>query len=112
MDRNKYIAYDKQGKVIKEMEEKEKSATLDTTGAGVLDVLHVKNFIGAIKDGETQNSPIEEGHISTLLCHLGNISQKVGKKLELDVSNGRILNDEEAMKEWGREYEQGWDMKV
>ena len=112
LDRNKYIAYDKQGKVIKEIEEKEKSATLDTTGAGVLDVLHVKNFIGAIKDGETQNSPIKEGHISTLLCHLGNISQKVGRKLELDVSNGHILNDEEAMKEWGREYEQGWDMKV
>ena len=112
LDRNRYIAYDKDGKVIKEMEEKEKSATLDTRGEGILDVLHVKNFISAIKTGEAQNSPIQEGHISTLMCHLGNISQKVGRKLDLDISNGHILNDEEAMQHWGREYESGWDMKV
>ena len=112
LDRNQYIAYDKDGKVIKEMAEKEKSATLDTRGEGVLDILHVKNFVSAIKTGEAQNSPIHEGHISTLMCHLGNISQAVGRKLYLDISNGHILNDEEAMRHWAREYESGWDMKV
>ena len=112
LDRNRYVAYDEDGKVIKEMEEKEKSATLDTRGEGILDVLHIRNFINAIKNGEAQNSPIDEGHISTLMCHLGNISQKVGRKLDLDVTNGHILNDKEAMQQWGRDYEPGWDMKV
>lgn len=112
LDRNKYMAYDKGGKIIKEMSEKEKSATLDTRGEGILDVLHVKNFINAIKTGEKQHSPIREGHISTLMCHLGNISQQVGRKLQLDVSNGHILNDQEAMQHWSRSYEPGWDMKV
>ncbi|MDN5213940.1 Gfo/Idh/MocA family oxidoreductase [Fulvivirgaceae bacterium BMA12] len=112
LDRNNYIAYDNDQNVIKEMAAKDISATTDTTGVGGLDVYHMSNFINAIKDGEKLHSPIEEGHISTLLCHLGNISQRVGRKLNLDASNGHILNDPEAMEHWGREYAPGWDMKV
>ncbi len=112
LDRNNYIAYDNDQNVIKEMAAKDISATTDTTGVGGLDVYHMSNFINAIKDGEKLHSPIEEGHISTLLCHLGNISQRVGRKLNLDVANGHILNDPEAMQHWGREYAPGWGMKV
>lgn len=112
LDRNNYIAYDKDNNILKEVEEAGQSATTDTVGAGFLDTLHMQNFAGAIKIGDEQNSPIQEGHITNLLCHLGNYSQKLGRKLTLDTSNGHILNDQEAMKYWSREYQPGWEMKI
>ena len=39
---------------------------------------------------------------------LGNISQRVGRSLDIDQKNGHILDDPDAMKLWGREYEAGW----
>jgi len=47
-----------------------------------------------------------------LLCHLANISQRTGKTLYCDTSNGHIINDKDAMKLWKREYEKGWEPKV
>ena len=55
---------------------------------------------------------IEEAHKSVLLCHLGNIAQKFERSLETDTSNGRIVNDNEAMKLWSREYEKGWEPAI
>lgn len=112
LDRNNYIVYDEKRNVIKEVDEAGQSATTDTVGEGFLDVLHMRNFINAAREGEKQNSPIKEGHITNLLCHLGNYSQKLGRKLMLDTSNGHVLNDKEAMEYWSREYEPGWEMKL
>lgn len=112
LDRNGYIAYNMKGEVIKEMKEKEKSATTNTVGAGALDTYHMTNFLNAIRKGEKQNSPINEGHITNALCHLGNISQKVGRSLNLDTNNGHILGDGQAMQLWSRTYEPGWEPKV
>ena len=112
LDRNGYVAYDLSGKVIKEMKEEAESATTDTVGAGNLDALHMRNFAGAIREGEKQNSPIDEGHVTNLLCHLGNISQKVGRVLQTDTSDGKIKKDKGAMKYWSREYASGWEMRV
>ena len=39
---------------------------------------HVKNFFECIRDAKRPNADIEEGHKSTRLCHLGNISHQVG----------------------------------
>jgi len=47
-----------------------------------------------------------------LLCHLGNIAQRTGRALDCDPSNGRIMNNAEAMKLWSRDYEPGWELKV
>ena len=43
---------------------------------------------------------------------LGNISQRVGRSLDIDPLNGRIQQDSIAMKLWNRDYEQGWEMKL
>jgi hypothetical protein len=58
------------------------------------------------------NSPIEEGHKSVAMLHLGNISQRVGRSLKCDPSDGHILGDDEAMKLWRRDYEPGWEPAV
>lgn len=112
LDRNSYAAYDKAGKLIKQVNERSYSATTDTVGIGGLDVYHFENFINGIRLEEKPHSPIEEAHKSTLLCHLGNIAQKLGRSLHTDPKNGRILNDDEAMSMWRREYEAGWEPKV
>ena len=111
LDRNKYIVYDQDNKVIKEMDEKTMSATMNTVGEGGLDVYHMNNFTDVIREGVEQNSPILEGHKSVVLCHLGNIAQKVGRSLKTDPTNGHILKNRKAMKMWGREYEKGWNPK-
>jgi len=95
-----YIVYDPKGKETKK-----------ATGDGG-ESEHLANFISAVRGNGKLNSPIPEGHKSTLLCHLGNISQRVGRTLKCDSSNGMILNDPEAKKMWTREYEPGWEPKL
>ena len=75
---------------------------------------HIENFIAAIRadDPKLLNSDIEEGHKSTLLCHLGNIAHRTGDALKCDPTNGHVLNNDAAMKLWTREYEPGWEPKV
>ncbi len=75
---------------------------------------HVANFVAAIRDDKplNLNQEIESGHKSTLLCHLGNISQRTGRTLDCDTANGHILGDEDAMKLWSREYAKGWEPVV
>ena len=88
------------------------SATTNTLGVGELDIYHFENFANSIRQGQPLNSPVNEAHKSTLMCHLGNIAQKYGRTLLTDPKNGKILNDQEAMSMWGREYENGWRPKI
>jgi hypothetical protein len=43
---------------------------------------------------------------------LSNIAWRVKRELHLDPTNGHIRNDADAMKQWGREYQPGWEVKV
>lgn len=112
LDRNAYQAFDQQGKLIKEVKEENKSATTDVVGAGALDTYHMTNFVNAIRNGEKLNSPISDASTTSLLCHLGNISQQLERVLHTDTSNGHIKDDHEAMQLWKRDYEPGWELKV
>ena len=49
-------------------------------------------------------APIEEGHLSTTLCHLGNISYRVGRSVKFDGTAERFVRDDEADKLLGRVY--------
>lgn len=97
-----YAVFDKKGK------------PQETADGGSPDAPHVANFIEAIRadDPTLLNSDIEEGHKSTMLSHLGNIAQRTGDVLHCDPSNGHILDNEEAMKLWKREYAEGWEPQV
>lgn len=108
LDRNGYFLYDLEGKLVREMAEAAPSATTDIRGAGALVEYHLDNFFAAIREGAGLHSPIDEGALSTSMCHLGNISQKLDRTLDIDTATGHIVDDEEAMAMWGREYEQGW----
>lgn len=70
---------------------------------------HLDNFVDCIR---TRNKPIadvEEGHLSTLMCHLANISYRVGnQKLKFDPKTETITNIEEANKYLRRKGRAPW----
>ena len=73
---------------------------------------HLKNFLECVRSGARPNADIEEGHKSTLLCHLGNIAYRTGHTLNLDPRSGQIQNDPAAAALWSREYRPNWEPKV
>ena len=103
-----YEVYDLNGRKINEVKEGKAAASSDLTGADNMTDLHFANFIAAIRTGEKLNQPIESGNISVTMLQLSNIAWEVQRELKLNPKNGHILNDAEAMKGWGREYEKGW----
>ena len=112
LDRNVYQAFNLGGEMLKEVKEKAESATTNIVGAGALDVYHMDNFLSVIRENTAQNSPIDEGHKSVLLCHLANIAQHTGTQLDIDPSTGHIKHNRAAKKMWRREYQKGWEPKV
>lgn len=113
LDRNHVTFYSLSNEKTLEFSEETQSATMDTVGVGGLDVLHMKNFVNAIRVGEKQNSPIAEGVITNNLCHLGNYAQASGATLNIDEKTGRITNNRKVMKKyWKRDYQKGWTPKV
>ncbi|HBL77934.1 MAG: dehydrogenase [Bacteroidetes bacterium GWF2_42_66] len=110
---NGYTVFDVAGKEIESIEDKEKIDPRNAASpAQQLDALHIQNFFDGITKGTSLRSNIDSGHKSTLLVQLGNISQRVGRSLEIDPQNGHILKDKEARKLWSREYEKGWEMTL
>jgi predicted dehydrogenase len=76
------------------------------------DVVPMGHFLHCIRSGEMPYAEIEDAQKSTLLCHLGNISYRVGRTIHFDPSSRKIVGDAEAEKFWGREYRRGWEPKV
>jgi hypothetical protein len=85
---------------------------LDTRGGGSLTDLHIANFLDSIRGDASPTAPIDAGHKSQLLCHLGNIAQRTEGALTCDPRTGRIVADADAEKLWSRDYEPGWEAKV
>ncbi len=110
---NEYTVFDLEGKVVKDVKSKlEIDARNKTNPAEKLDSFHIQNMFNAILKGTGLNAGIDSGHKSTLLVQLGNISQRIGRSLEIDAVNGHILHDKEARKLWSRSYEKGWEMRL
>jgi predicted dehydrogenase len=67
---------------------------------------HFENFIDCVRSRKAENlrAPLEEGHFSTTLCHLGNISYRVGRSLKFDGPRERFVGDEQADTLLGRTY--------
>ena len=72
-------------------------------------VEHLDDFFACIKSRQRPNGDIEEGHMSTVLCHLGNISYRVGgRKLYFDAETETFAGDKEANQLVKRVYRKPW----
>jgi hypothetical protein len=67
---------------------------------------HFENFIDCVRSRklESLRAPLEEGHLSTTLCHLGNIAYRVGRSVKFNGVTERFVDDEEADNLLGRTY--------
>lgn len=97
-----YTLFDDRGKQVKER-------STDNGGNN-----HVANLVAAVRAGDPGllNCPVTEGHKSTLLPLLGNISHRMGRSINCSTDNGHVIDDKEAMTLWSREYAKGWEPKV
>ena len=69
---------------------------------------HNRDFLGCTVTRNRPVADVEEGHVSTALCLLGNISMRVGRSLRWDGEREQIVGDEEATKLLRREYRKPW----
>lgn len=92
-------AYDPDGKIIKE----------GSSDSG--QTAHVRNFLDAVRSRkrESLNQEIYSGHISTVMCHAGNIAWRTGKKLRFDPKS-ETFDDEAANALIGREHRKGFEL--
>ena len=112
LDRAGYVQYDVKGAVVREVREPVIADGLDFAGNDAHTTAHIENFAAAVRTGEALRSPVAEIARSILLCHLGNIAQHTGRKLETDPKSGRIVGDQGAMKYWQRDYAPSWTPTV
>jgi predicted dehydrogenase len=75
------------------------------------DAHHIEDFVTAVRNRTTPAADVEEGHISTLLGHMTNISFRVGnRQLFFDPETETFTNSEEANQYLGRTYREPWVM--
>jgi predicted dehydrogenase len=94
-------AYDANGAVVKEGG----SSSAETQRA------HIRNFLDAVRsrNRDSLNQEIYSGHVSTTMCHAGNISWRTGKKLRFDAET-ETFDDKEANQYVGREHRKGFEL--
>jgi predicted dehydrogenase len=70
--------------------------------------LHFANFVDCIRSRKQPNADIEKAHLSTLLCHYGNIAYRVGRTLAIDHQTEGFVDDAEANALVKRTYREPW----
>jgi hypothetical protein len=66
------------------------------------------NFFESVQSRELPVSDIYSQHRSVSGCHLGNISIRLGRKLEWDAKAEKFVGDDEANRMVGREQREGY----
>jgi predicted dehydrogenase len=112
IDRGGYEVFDLNDKKIDEETAGTRSSTADLLSVDGMTEDHFQNLINAIREGERLRSPIHEGNVSVTMLQLANIAWKHRRSLRLNKEDGTILDDPEAMRMWGREYEKGWELTI
>jgi predicted dehydrogenase len=79
---------------------------------GKLDAIvnHMGNFFDCVGERRDPVSDIESQHRSVSTCHLGNISMRLGRKLQWDPTNETFIADPEADKQLRRDQRVGFEI--
>ena len=94
-------AYDASGNVVKEGQ----------SDSRLTQQAHIRNFLDAVRsrDRNSLNQEIKSGHISSSMCHAGNISWRTGKKLHFDPAT-ETFDDDQANQYVGRQHRKGFEL--
>jgi hypothetical protein len=75
-------------------------------------VQHVRNFLDCVKSRGTPISDLASAHRVSTICHLANLSLRLGRKLRWDDAKQDIVNDPEATAQLVRPYRAPWDAEL
>jgi predicted dehydrogenase len=73
---------------------------------------HIRNFVDCMRTREAPVSDLESGHRVATLCHLANLSLRLGRKLRWDAEKEAIEGDPEAAAALERPYRAPWDAEL
>ena len=78
-------SFDKDGKTIQKFK--------GDGGSG-----HARNFVTAVRNGKTSdlNAPIIDGHYGAVMCHLSNVSYRLGKQASVDEIKQNMIEHEDV----------------
>jgi hypothetical protein len=71
---------------------------------------HVRNFLDCVRSRRDPIEPVECGHRTASLCHLGNIAMKLGRKIRWDPKEEKIIGDDEAAAMLSRPMRAPWTL--
>jgi predicted dehydrogenase len=71
---------------------------------------HHRNFVDCVKAHRETAAPVEFGHRSTSVCHLGNIAMTLKRKLRWNPETERFRNDDEANRMLARAMRSPWHL--
>ena len=71
---------------------------------------HYRNFLDSVKSRQDPIEPVEVGHHTACLCHLGNIAMRLGRKVRWDPENETCPDDSEATGMLRRPYREPWKL--
>jgi len=71
---------------------------------------HYQNFVDCVRTRREPVCPVEVGHRSVSVCHLGNISIRLGRPIRWDPEKEEIVGDEEAARWVGKPMRKPWHL--
>jgi Oxidoreductase family, C-terminal alpha/beta domain len=85
---------------------------VEPTGLTTMEFPHYQNFVDAIRANDPKKLACDvlEGHLSSTLPHLANISYRVGHGLTFDGKTERFVDDKKADALLTREYRKGFEI--
>ncbi len=69
---------------------------------------HYRNFLDSVKSRKDPIEPVETGHRTASICHVGNIAMRLKRKLQWDPQQEMFVNDDEANQMLRRPYRKPW----
>ena len=73
---------------------------------------HVRNFLDCVKSRETPISDLSSAHRVSTMCHLANLSLRLGRKLRWDAKREEVIDDADASAQLVRPYRAPWDAEL
>jgi predicted dehydrogenase len=77
-----------------------------------MDAVHIRNFLDCVKSRERPVADVEEGHLTAVVCHLGNIATRLGRSIRWDPQTETIAGDLEANEMLFKSYRDPWKLPV
>jgi hypothetical protein len=74
--------------------------------------LHVRDFLDCVKSRKQPLSDLESAHRVATVCHLANISLRLGRRLRWDAKKEEVIGDPEASRMLRRPYRAPWDREL